>query len=197
MRPIGLVLALLLGCTGLAPDAAPDSRVPARDPCDHATGHVAALCSAESFDEDCVGFSCARTASRTAVECLLERGFPTQEFVALTRAQNPVTRTYARSALLRRGALDEALLDEALADDAIVEVRGGCYVDRLANDEVAIAARRLPRADGAPFDPIVDRWTHAYGCRSEIQRLEDAHRAAEPAERARLLELETRLRAAQ
>lgn len=225
MRRIPFVLALLLGCTGIhaadeleiedpepaphgtfaVPHAVADAHATSDDPCAGATGHVAALCTAEGFDEGCVGLSCGRTESRTAVECLLEEGFPDDEFVALTRARNPVTRAYARSALLRRGALDDALIEEASADDAMVTTRGGCFVDRVRANEVAKAARIPPRDADAPFDPevdpIVDRWTHAYGCTSTLERrareLEARERERMRARERELLELEAELRAQQ
>ncbi len=214
MRSIALALALVAGCTGIAavdeigldledpeptparPTLVPDAIADVRDPCAGATGHVAALCSAESYDGDCVGMSCGRTESRTAIECLLEEGFPTERFAELARARNPATRAYARSALLRRDALAGALLEEALADEAVVLTYDGCLGDYVGAGEAALVAQ-LPahaRAPGPGFDPLIARWMHAHGCRSIVERIEDAR---DPAERERLLELEAKMRAAQ
>lgn len=134
------------------------------DPCNAAdlSGAMATLCVASSFDGDCVGFACARTESRTALECAVDAE-DVATFAALSRAENPVTRVYAREALLRRGAMTMDVILDGLTDPAIVEHRSGCVVDSLAAAEPAFVALLL--RDG----PEADAWLAGF-LESDIAR---------------------------
>ena len=123
---------------------------PSDDPCaaPHPSGRVAELCEASRFDESCVGLVCARTRSRDALECMLEDGVDTETFVALSRSDNPVTRVYAREALLRRDAMTTELIIEGLTDAGVVEHGYGCIRDMFSAAEPAFVAL-LQRDDDA------------------------------------------------
>lgn len=135
------------------------------DPCEapHRSRWHALLCSASAYDDDCVGIACARTDSRAALECAIDGGATVEDFTALSRAANPVTRVYAREALLRLDAMTPSLILEGLTDAAIVERRGGCIVDSVAAAEPALVA--LLQREG----PEVDAWLVAL-LESEIGR---------------------------
>lgn len=137
-----------------APARSPGSSAPSDDPCADPVGlQRRALCGADSHDGGCVGFACERTRSRTAIECMLERGDPDASFVALSRAENPATRMYAREALLRRDAMTLALIAEGLTDPATVTTESGCIVDRAALTEPAFVA--LLQRHGAEADALL------------------------------------------
>lgn len=189
-----------------------DTALDAADPCNEARGHVAALCEADSVDGDCVGFACIRTTARTALECLLEGDHPTEAFEALSRASNPVTRVYAREALLRRNAMTLALVREGIADFAVVPAASGCIgwtiiaaepavvgLQRRRGEEAdALRAELLETSQGRELASAYDEpraglthWTREYGCpRPPVPTVDDT---AEP---SRLRELERRYREA-
>ncbi|MFO0632104.1 MAG: hypothetical protein U0168_04560 [Nannocystaceae bacterium] len=123
---------------------------------------MATLCAASSFDGDCVKLRARAPKSRTALECAVDAE-DVATFAALSRAENPVTRVYAREALLRRGAMTMDVILDGLTDPAIVEHRSGCVVDSLAAAEPAFVALLL--RDG----PEADAWLAGF-LESDIAR---------------------------
>jgi hypothetical protein len=118
---------------------------------------VRELCNAESYDETCVGYSCERTRSRDALECMLANDIDDGVLRRLAFMRNPVTRAYAREGLTRREAWTIPLIEAALTDTEQVEHAGGCQVDRLMLAETAILAAIL-HPDAREMDAaLVDR----------------------------------------
>lgn len=100
---------------------------------------VRALCGAPTYDGNGVGIAGVRTASREAVECLLDLDVPTEWFVALSRAGNPVTRMYAREAIHRRDAWTRELVHVAMLDSVQVPARDACVSFSVTNSELGYA----------------------------------------------------------
>lgn len=147
---VGLAFALR-GCAGTQ-DPEP-TNVEANDPCVDGAPELAELCAAQTYDDDCVGFACARTEPREALECTLDRDTDPTRFEALTLAQNPATRLYAREALLRLRAMSQAQIVLGLGDTAEVEWQGGCIAGAVLASEPAYVA--LLQRDDAVADALL------------------------------------------
>jgi hypothetical protein len=114
---------------------------------------VRALCWAPTFDSGSVGYAGQRTASREALECLLDLDVPTRWFVTLSRAKNPVTRAYAREAIHRRDAWTRELVQTAIMDSVTIPAREGCSVYPMNGSELGYAG--AVGRDDVRIDPLL------------------------------------------
>lgn len=136
----------------LRPDETPLpnlGRPDADDPCAPAKRtadeRIAALCSTVFFRDD--SRQLTGMFADSALECMLESGYPTTGFVELTRARNPATRTYARQALLRRSAMSLPLIAAGLADPDVVDIHIGRSMSAAEPALAALLMRHDPRSD--------------------------------------------------
>lgn len=109
------------------------------------------LCKAASYDGACVGFRCAVTEPREALECLVAGNVDPRVWRSLVMSENPNVVAYAAEALTRTDQWTAASLEAVVLRADVVEAPHGDQVDHFAlRDAGVLGALLFPHPEALP-----------------------------------------------